>query len=180
MSKLTGSKNRIEVNTKPIIEHRGAQPYAAIRMQVPLPFGKFLQPAWAKVNTWLAGQGITHGPAIIRYLTTDMSTKLDIEVGFVIDQIIEGSAGVLTDSLPAGQYACLINTGSYRGKGVYKANVVLIEWAIENGIVWKTENRDGVEWWDSRVEWYFNDPAVDPDPQKYRTELTFRVADNNP
>jgi len=164
-------------NPKPSIEKREAHPYAAVRLQVPIPFGKFLQPAWSKVHTWLTGQGVAHGPAIIRYLTTDMSTKLDIDVGFIIDNAIPGSAGVLTDILPAGQYACLVHTGSYRGKGVYKANVVMIEWAAENGVVWATEPKAGVEWWDSRVEWYFNDPANDPDPQNYRTELTFRVAD---
>ena len=85
--------------------------------------------------------------------------------------------GVLTDNLPAGQYACLVYTGSYRGKGVYKANVEMIEWAAENAIPWKIDTKAGVEWWDSRVEWYFNDPAVDPDPETYRTELTFMVAE---
>jgi effector-binding domain-containing protein len=164
------------MNTIPKIEHREAHPYAAVRMQVPIPFGKFLQPAWSKVHNWLAGQGISHGPAIIRYLTTDMSTKLDIEVGFVIDKAIPGADGILTDVLPAGQYATLIYTGSYKGKGVYKANVAIIEWAKENGIAWNVSNKAGVEWWDSRVEWYLSDPNADPDPKKYLTELTFMVA----
>ena len=75
---------------KPTIEQRVAHPYAAVRLQVPFPIGKFLQPAWSKVNNWLAKQGISHGPAIIRYLTTDMSTNLDIEVGFVTDVQLPG------------------------------------------------------------------------------------------
>jgi effector-binding domain-containing protein len=145
-------------------------------MQVPVPFGKFLQPSWSKVHEWLAGQGISHGPAIIRYLTTDMSTKLDIDVGFAIDKSTRGGEGVMTDILPAGQYGTLMYTGSYKGKGVYRANVAIIEWAKENGIVWKTATKDGVEWWDSRVEWYLSDPDTDLDPKKYQTELTFRVA----
>ena len=165
------------MKTIPSIEQREAHPYAAIRMQVPVPFGKFLQPAWSKVHTWLAGQGLSHGPAIIRYMTTDMSAKMDMDVGFVIENSIPGSDGVLVDMLPAGLYACLMHTGSYRGKGVYKANVAMIEWAVENSIVWRTTSKAGVEWWDSRVEWYFNDPATDPDPQQYQTELTFMVTE---
>ena len=162
---------------QPRIEQRDAHAYAAVRLQAPIPFGKFLQPAWSKVHNWLAGQGIPHEPAIIRYLTTDMSTKLDMDVGFVIDNLIPGSAGVLTDTLPDGQYACLTYTGSYRGKGVYKANVDMIEWAAKNGITWKTAAKDGAEWWDARVEWYFNDPAVDPNPETDLTELTFMVSE---
>ena len=60
-------------------------------------------------------------------------------------------------------------------KGVYKANVAIMEWAKANGIVWDIDDKDGAEWWKSRVEWYFNDPAVDPDPKNYKTELTFMV-----
>jgi len=163
----------------PKIERRPAHSYAAVRMQVPLPFGKYLQPAWAKVDDWLARQGLSHGPAIIRYWTTDMSAKLDIDVGFVTDHAFPASQGIVTDVLPSGRYATLVHIGPYQGKGVYKANVAIIEWAKTNGIGWKTSTIDGVEWWDSRVEWYFNDPATDKDPKKYKTELTFRVADDS-
>jgi effector-binding domain-containing protein len=144
-------------------------------MQLPIPFGKFLKPAWSKVDQWLAEQGISHGPAIIRYLTTEMSKELDIDVGFAIDKPIPGGEGVMTDILPAGRYATLLYTGPYKGKGVYKANEAIIEWAKTNGIAWKTAISDGVEWWDSRVEWYLSDLKTEPDSQKYQTELTFMV-----
>jgi effector-binding domain-containing protein len=165
------------MDPEPRIEYRPEHHYAAIRLQVPIPFGKFLSPAWSKIHNWLAGQGMAHGPAIIRYLTTDMSAKLDIDVGFVIDRAIPGSDGILVDVLPAGQYATLLHTGSYKGKGVYKANVAIIGWAMVNGVRWKTSMIDGVEWWESRLEWYFSNPAVDLDPKTYLTELTFMVAD---
>lgn len=165
------------MNSNPITEHREAQPYAAVRMQVAIPFGKFLQPAWSKVHNWLTEQGLSHGPAIIRYLTTDMSTKLDIDVGFVIERAIPGADRVMTDVLPAGQYATLLYTGAYKGKGIFKANGTLIEWVKENAAVWKISTIDGVEWWDSRVEWYLSDPDTEPDPHNYQTKLTFLLAD---
>lgn len=162
--------------TKPILEYRQAHPYAAVWMKVPIPFGKYLQPAWSKVHSWLAGKGITHGPAFIRYLTTDMTKELDIDVGFVIDQSIPGDRSITADILPAGKYATLLYTGSYKGKGVFKANVAIIEWAKQNGLVWETYSKEGVEWWSSRVEWYLSDPDTETDPKKYQTELTFLVA----
>jgi effector-binding domain-containing protein len=162
--------------TMPEIKYRTAQPYAAVRLQAPIPFGKLLQPAWEKVQSWLAGQGIANGPAIIRYLTTDMSSKLDIEVGFFIAQAIPGSGDIVTGVLPAGQFATLRYTGPYKGKGIYKANVAVIEWAKANKVAWKTTQIDGVDWWDARLEIYLSDPAKEKDPKKYVTELAFQVS----
>ncbi len=69
--------------SEPKLEYRDKQHYVAIRTQVPIPFGKYLGPLWEEVSRWLKNEGIVStGPAIIRYLTTDMSKKLDIDVGF--------------------------------------------------------------------------------------------------
>lgn len=165
------------MNTEPKIEFRSIRPYAAVRMQVPIPFDQFLAPAWGKVAEWLKGQGITaFGPAIIRYFTTDMSAKLDIDVGFIIEQALPGGDGILTDEIPAGKYAILLHTGSYEDDGVYAANAALVGWAAEHGVKWATMQKENVEWWNSRVEWYFSDPETDPNPENYQTELTFMVA----
>ncbi len=162
--------------TKPQLEDRKEQHYLAIRTAVPIPFGKYLQPLWEEVDDWLKSQGVplsASGPAIIRYLTTDMSKKLDIEVGFAVDTPVPGNERIIADVLPAGRYATLLYTGSYRGKGIYKATVALLDWAKENGIVWNTATKNGVEWWNGRVEWYLTDPAREADTKKYRTELAF-------
>jgi effector-binding domain-containing protein len=162
--------------TKPKLEERDATHYVAIRTAVPIPFGKFLPPMWAEVQTWLKNKGITSaGPAIIRYLTTDMSKKLDIDVGFTIDKPVKGDDRITADVLPVGQYATLLYTGPYKGKGVFKATVALLEWAKENNIVWNTSTKDNVEWWNGRVERYFSDPEKEPDTKKYQTELAFLV-----
>jgi effector-binding domain-containing protein len=163
------------VNTEPKIERRKKQYYAAIRMAVPIPFGKYLRPAYSEVQDWLEQKGVSSGPAIIRYLTTDMSKDLDIEVGFTVDKAIKGNDRIITDFLPAGNYATLLYTGSYKGKGVYKANVALIEWAQVNKIKWSITKKKGIEWWDGRVEIYLTDPAKEKDPKKYKTELAFMV-----
>jgi effector-binding domain-containing protein len=164
--------------TEPKIEKRKKQNYVAIRMAVPIPFGKYLGPAWSEVQAWLQNKGIDNsvsGPAIIRYLTTDMSKELDIDVGFLVDKPIKGDERIISDVLPAGSYATLIYTGSYKGKGVYKANVAMVEWAQENKVKWSIHKQKGVEWWNGRVEIYWSDPAIEKDPKKYKTELAFMV-----
>ena len=82
------------------------------------------------------------------------------------------SAGIL----PAGRYAVLEYTGTYEGEGVFKANVAMMEWAKEKDIVWQISTKDKVEWWGARMEIYLTDPASEPDPNKWQTELAFLVA----
>ena len=162
--------------TDPKIIYRPEVYTAGIRMQVPIPFGKYLTPAWRKTEKWLDARGVQgFGPAIIRYHTTDMEKLLEIDVAFITPTLLQGDDKITTGTLPAGDYAVLDHYGSYKGKGVYLANVKIIEWAKANQIRWDVEQRGGEEWWAGRVEWYWNDPAKDPDPQNYRTELTFKV-----
>lgn len=162
--------------TEPKLERRKKQYYVAIRMAVPIPFGKYLQPAWDEVYDWLKAKGIKpSGPAIIRYLTTDMSKELDMDVGFTVDKAVKGDDCITADFLPAGRYASLSYTGPYRGKGIFKATVALLEWATANKIQWNITKKKGVEWWNGRTEFYLSDPAVDKDPSKYETELAFMV-----
>jgi effector-binding domain-containing protein len=165
--------------TTPKLDVRKAVPFAAIRTQVAIPFGKVLPELWGEVHTWLAGQGITpSGAPFIRYLTTDMSTKLDLEVGWPVASAPEGNRRISTGVLPAGRYAVLTYTGTYKGKGLFHATVALLDWAKENHIVWKKSIVDNVEWWASRVEFYITDPETEPDSKKWQTELAFMVSDS--
>ena len=164
--------------TEPKIEYRSAQDYAAIRVQVPIPFGSLVPPLNREVTAWLATTGTKpSGASIIRFLTTDMSKKLDIEVGWLVAVAMPGDERVITGVIPAGRYAVLTYTGSYRGKGIYKATVALLDWAERNHVAFKKTVIDGVEWWDSRNEYYLTDPNEEPDPKKWQTELAFLVAD---
>jgi effector-binding domain-containing protein len=160
--------------TEPKIQRRKKQNYVARRIAVPIPFGKYLQPAWNEVYEWMMDREIKpSGPAIIRYLTTEMSKEMDIDVGFTIDKAVKGDERITSASLPAGRYATLLYTGPYKGKGIFKATVALLDWAKENNLKWDTSSKKGVEWWNGRVEYYFSDPATEKDPKNFKTELAF-------
>jgi effector-binding domain-containing protein len=164
--------------TKPKIVQRPEMHFAAVRLQVPIPFGKFIPPAVDEVHTWLAGKRLeSPGAPFIRYLTTDMSRKLDIEVGWPVASPVDGDERIVTGTIPAGRYAVMIYTGSFRGKGLYKATSVLLSWAEENQISWQKSEIDGVEWWAARFEHYLTDPVEVPDPAKWETELAFMIAE---
>jgi effector-binding domain-containing protein len=158
----------------PRLEDRESQAYVAIRTQVSSPFGEILPGLWREVSAFLTDRGIAaSGAPFFRYLTTDMSQKLDLEVGFPVSVsvAVAGNERVSAGILPAGRYAVLLYTGPY--DALVGVTVELLEWAKKNQIVWKTYLIDNVEWWAGRVEWYPIDPAAEPDPKKWQTELAF-------
>jgi effector-binding domain-containing protein len=162
--------------TEPRLENRAGQHYVAIRTRVAIPFGTLLPPMWDEVSLWLAKNGLaTAGAPFIRYLTTDMEKKLDIEVGFPVAAASTGRGRISAGCLPPGRYAVLTYTGPYEGNGVFNANVAMLEWAKENNIAWQITTKDNVEWWGARLEYYLTNPESEPDTRKYRTELAFLI-----
>ncbi len=165
--------------TQPKVEVRGEQLYAAIRLQVSVPFGAVVVPSNQAVNAWLASRGLApSGAPFIRYLTTDMARKLDIEIGWPVASAVAGDERISTGVFPAGRYATLNYFGPYDGDGLMKATAALLEWAKENHVTWKTSTIDNIEWWEARIENYLTDPGNEPDPQKWQTELAFLVSDS--
>jgi effector-binding domain-containing protein len=164
------------MDSEPRLEFRNEQHYAAIRIQVPIPFGKILPGLWSEVSAFLAKQGIQASNApLIRYLTTDMSKKLDLEVGFPVAGPVPRDERVSAGLLPPGRYAVMVHTGPY--SGLVKATSGLLDWAKKNQVVWKTDLIDNVEWWGGRVEWYPTDPQLEPDKSRWRTELAFLTSE---
>ena len=85
---------------EPKLEYRKEQPYVAVRAQVGIPFGDVLGGFWDEANAFLASKGLTpSGPPFIRYLTTYMEKKLDIEVGFPVASRIDGNDRITTGVL---------------------------------------------------------------------------------
>ena len=95
------------MNTEPKLEHRKEQPYVAVRAQVGIPFGELLGGLWGEANAFLASKGLTpSGPPFIRYLTTDMDKKLDIEVGFPVAKVWMEMTASQQVFFPKGSMLC--------------------------------------------------------------------------
>lgn len=163
------------MNVEPKLEYRKEQPYVAVRAQVDIPFGDLLGGLWGEANAFLVSKGLTpSGPPFIRYLTTDMNKKLDIEVGFPVDNIVDGNYRITIGTFPEGQYAVFLYFGHYDNLKAVTAE--FLAWAEENKITWQTTTKDEVEWWAGRIEWYPTDPDTEPDPKKWQTELSFLIS----
>jgi effector-binding domain-containing protein len=128
-----------------------------------------------EVFAWLGAHGTPPaGAPFLRYRVIDMARQLDIEAGVPVGPPVEASGEVTAGVLPAGRYAALLHVG--HPKGLVDACTTLLDWGAEQGLRWDlAETADG-DLWGCRLEIYHTDPAEQPDPARWETELAFKLA----
>lgn len=161
----------------PKVETRTEQPYVSIRTQAAIAeLPTVIPQLMDEVFGWLGQQDIQPaGAPFIRYHVINMETKLDIEIGVPVPNPISGNGRTAAGTIPSGRYAALLYTGPY--DGLMDANRVLIGWAEENGIQWDNWDTPQGDAFGGRFEFYLTDPAEEPDPAKWKTEVAIRLAD---
>jgi hypothetical protein len=69
----------------------------------------------------------------------------------------------------------LTHVGHY--DGLVEANEALQRWARTEGLAWAMEETDHGDRFGSRLEVYLTDPASEPDPEKWETDVAYLLAD---
>ena len=85
-----------------------------------------------------------------------------------------GGTVVVFKNLPAGDYATLTYHGA--PSGLVGATAVLLEWGAREDVRWDVQPTAAGERWGVRLEIYRTDPAAEPDPDRWETELAFKLA----
>ena len=161
--------------SEPTLQERAAQHYVAIRRQLPpRDLGRDLPPLHDEVMGWLGDKGVApSGAPFFRYLRVDMDADLfEVEVGWPVAAPVQGEGEIIGDLLPAGRYGVILNTGPFHD--LMGAHMALMAWGKANGITWQTSENSKV--WGANIEFYITDPADEPDPQKWETEIAFLAA----
>lgn len=115
------------------------------------------------------------GPPFFKFNLIDMERELEIEVGVPTTDLLEGDGVVRGSVLPAGRYVSLSHVGHPRE--LAGATAALLDWAADQGLAWDSADTDHGQRWGCRLELYKTDPTVEPDMNKWETELAFRLAD---
>ena len=133
---------------------------AVVRSTVELGgIGPFVARSIAEVARVLAGQGRpSTGPPFARYHRAGAEV-FDVEVGFPTEAAVTETGGVVASSLPGGPAAVMTYVGPY--EEMEEAYAALVAWVADRG--GKTA---GDPW-----EIYLSDPAEEPDPASWRTEI---------
>ena len=154
------------------VEKRGAQPTAGIRTTATLGEWGEVNALGPEVLEWLAARDIRPEPApYYRYrVIGSFEEKFDVEVGYAVATAVPGDDRVLAGEFPAGDYVVTTHVG--HPDQIATTHLALVDWAAGQGI---TLAKDG-EVWVAMYESYQTDPAVEPDPNSWRTELAYLVA----
>lgn len=160
--------------TLPTIEPRDAQPYAAVRRAVTIPFGGEVGPAVDAVLAWLAAQGVEpQGPFFIKYNLIDMP-RLEVEFGFPTAELLSPGDGIVTGVLPAGRHQVMTYHGHY--DELVHVTAMFQAWGAVDGLTYDSELTPLGERFASRLEIYANDMTGLP-PEEWETILAVRLKD---
>ena len=143
------------------IESRTLIPHCAAveRATLTVPeIGAWTGRCYHEVSEYVATAGrVITGPPFSRYRRA--GDRFEVEAGFPIDAPIDGEGRVEASSLPGGLAATTWHRGPYEGLGA--AYDALDAWLAERGAT-----PTGPPW-----EIYYSDPARQPDPATWRTEV---------
>lgn len=159
----------------PRIVERTEQPYVSIAGSVTMATVAQIADRMPEVFRWLDARGITPaGDPFFRYTVVDMERRVEIEAGVPVVEPTAGDGDVQPGVLPAGRYVTVTHVG--HPAGLRDVTAAMLDWAAQRGLVWdRTPGAEG-ERWGCRLEVLKTNPAVEPDPAKWETELAFRLS----
>jgi effector-binding domain-containing protein len=160
--------------TTPEVAERPAQPYVAIQEAVTMEQLSSLADRLGEVFGWLAERGVAPaGPPFFRYNVIDMERQLQVEAGVPVSAAVEGDNRIVASVLPGGRYASALHIGPY--DGLIGAVDELLQWAQAQGLEWDKYAAEDGEHWGCRLEIYLTNPAEQPDPATWETQLAFKL-----
>ncbi|MFD3512686.1 GyrI-like domain-containing protein [Streptomyces sp. NPDC058657] len=161
---------------EPLVVERDEQPYVAFRGRVRTDgFGEIADRI-PELFAWLAARGTEPlGGPFSRYNLIAPEGEFEVEAGIPVALAPAPEGDVKAGVLPAGRYATVTHFG--HPDQLFEVASALLAWGRAEGLAWDmTERADG-EHWVGRLETYKTDPRVQPDPDKWETELAFRLVD---
>jgi effector-binding domain-containing protein len=160
---------------EPRIVERAEQPYVAVSGLVTMGTVSAAADRIPDLFGWLGTRGIVPaGAPFLKYTVIDMDREMEIEAGVPVTTPVAGAGDVFGATLPGGRYATVTHVGSF--DGLVAATAGLLAWAERQGLAWDMTPTPAGERWGCRLEVYRTNPAEEPDPDKWETDLVLRLA----
>jgi effector-binding domain-containing protein len=165
---------RVDIVEGPRIVVKPETPYVGIRIVT--PFRGMLavrDQLMVELYDWLDQRDpVDVGSTFFRLHVIDMNGPMDIEVGVITKQTLDGDGRVRPGTLPAGNYASLTYINHAR-----RANQLLNTWIRDNGLTADRWDEPAGDRFACRYEAYLTDPRSQPMKTKWQVELNIRLAD---
>jgi effector-binding domain-containing protein len=159
----------------PTVIDRPPQAYLGARQLVTMATIGHVADRIPELLAWLHEHGVVAtGPPFLRYLTIDMERELEVEAGVPLAEPVHVAGDLFVRTLPGGRFA----TATHRGHpdGLIEATAALLEWAEAEGLTWDVHDTAQGQVWGCRLEVYRTDPRVEPDMERWETDLVFQLA----
>jgi effector-binding domain-containing protein len=162
--------------SEPTVQERTEQPYVAIPIEATLREWGEVNALVPEVFAWLAARGTAPAGALFyrHRVVGGFDVKFSVEVGVPVAEPVEGDGRVVAGAKPAGRYVVDVHHG--HPDGIVTSHRALVDWAGREGVPLAREG----DVWGGMYESYRTDPAVEPDPDKWETELAYLVSDAPP
>ena len=149
---------QVEIRTVP------SQHVLSIRAQCHVAeLGAMLSEILPEVWRYIRKNGVApSGPPFTRYHGFD-NDRVDIEGGLPVPTPLAGEGRIVAGTLPGGPVATTVHLGPY--DRLPDAHDALHVWIHEHN-----KNSAGPQW-----ELYWTDPGLEPDPNKWKTELMWPI-----
>lgn len=136
----------------------------SIRATVPVEqVGDTLGHCFSEIMEYLTAQGTAPmGPPFTRFHSYNPG-KMEIEAGFPVTELLEGTKRIRPSKLPGGEVAIAWHLGHYEQIGTTHQR--LAEWLDSHELA-----SEDVRW-----EVYWTDPGREPDSSKWRTQLFVKL-----
>jgi effector-binding domain-containing protein len=172
---LPGMNPSTSTTSDPRVVERPEQPYAGITGRVTMTTFNEIADRIPEIFGRLAERGVAPAAApFFRYHVIDMERELEVEVGVPVASPVADDGPVRAGVLPAGKYVTLTHVG--HSDQLVEVTSKLLEWAADRDLAFDVEKTERGDRWGSRLEIWHTNPAEEPDPAKWRTELAFRLA----
>ena len=173
---------------EPSVVERAEQPYAGIAKVITMKTFDLVADRIPELFGWLGAHGLaaTEAP-FLRFNVIDMERELAVEAGVPIAaeaaaaateaaaRQAEAGDAIFVGLLPAGRYVAATHVG--HPDELVGVTAEVLSWAAGHGLTWDAwETPDGTAW-ACRLTVTKTNPALEPDPNKWETELLFRLAD---
>lgn len=161
---------------EPHIQERDEQSYVSIRTRATLREWSRVNARVAQVFGWLDERGMDRaGPPFYRYwIIGDDDNEFDLEVGVPVNTVPETEEPFRVGTIPEGSYVRMVHRG--HPDRLERAHEEIRRWADHEGVRLKREIDGGEEVWSGLFEFYLSDPAVEPDLNRWETELLYQVS----
>lgn len=163
------------MSNEPTVQERRAQPYVGIRERVTMRTLGKIGDRIPELFGFLGGQRIEPAGALfLRYGVVDMDGEFEVEAGVPTAEAVAGEGDIYAAELPAGRYVARTHHG--HPDGLFEVWHAALAWAAERGLDSDVTATDAGERWGCRLETFRTNPAVEPDLNKWETEVSFRLA----